>query len=287
MTSTMIERATGVIDRTDPFLLVARLSLLVTLVNTHHDIPILLFTAVATAVLFLNGRLLRSPWPWFVLAAGIGASQFAAWWLIDDHRVANTYWLAAVGLSRLAHEPGRVLTLTGRFLIGSLFAFAFGWKLLSSQYLSTDFFQYTLLRDDRFEPVAVVVGGADEDQLAMDRALVSEFTGSAAVDETITIEDVPRTRTVAGVFTFWGLVIEGALAAAFLLPLRGRARVARPVLLLLFCATTYAIVPVVGFGALLMVVGLAQAETDWHRRLFALGSVAIFVWSLVIINLIL
>lgn len=286
MRTLTVEPLTALIDRTDPFLLVARLSLLVVLVNTHHDVPVLLFAAVVTALVFLNERALRSPWPWFGLATVVGASQFIDWWLIDDHRVATTYWLVAIGLSRLANQPERVLALSARFILGSLFALAFGWKLLSSQYMATDVFQYALLRDHRFEPVATLAGGADADELEIDRVRISDFTRTGDLHETIAVSTGPRTDTVAAVFTTWGLVLEGALAAAFLLPLPGRARQLRPALLLIFCATTYAVVPVVGFGTLLMILGLAQAKTAMERRVLAVGSAIVFVWGVVMINLV-
>lgn len=274
------------IDRSDPYLLVARLSLFVVLVNTHHDVPVLLFSAAATALTFLNERALRSPWAWFGLATVVGASQYMDWWLIDDHRVATTYWLVALGLSRLADQPQRVLELSARFLLGSLFALAFAWKLLSSQYMATDVFQYALLRDHRFEPVATLAGGADADELELARARIIDFTSTGDLHETIRVSTGPRTEAVAAVFSTWGLLLEGALAAAFLLPLPGRTRRLRPALLVLFCATTYAVVPVVGFGTLLMVVGLAQATSATERRVLAVGAATVLVWGVVMINLV-
>ena len=281
MSASMITRFGKAIDDMDLFLLVARLTLLVLLVNTHDHPGLLLVAAVASAVMFLNERLLRAPWPWFVLTAVLAVSQFGDWWLIDDHRVATTYWLAAVGCARLADEPTRVLRLSARLLVGAMFAFAFGWKLLSSQYTSTDFFRYTLLRDPRFDPVATLVAGADEDQLRSERAVVSEFTAAAPFDEHISVAEGPRTETVATVFTFWGLALEGAIAVAYLLPLRGRSKLARPATILVFCATTYVVVPVVGFGVLLMTLGLTQVDTARLRRSFVLGSAGVFAWGAV------
>jgi hypothetical protein len=64
-------------------------------------------------------------------------------------------------------------------------------------------------------------------------------------------------------FTTWStLAIETAIAALFLLPVSPSLQAARHVLLLGFCAVTYAFAPVAGFGWLLLVMGLAVCRTD-------------------------
>lgn len=271
----------------DSFLVVARSSLLVTLVTLHADVALLLFVASMTLVLFLNERLLRTAWPWLLMAGVLGVAQAQTWWLVDDHVVAATYWLGAIGASRFAQQPGAVLALTGRLMIAVIFSLAFGWKLLSSQYTSGDFFEYTLLRDPRFEPIAVLVGGADEDGLEADRVAVSDFTQHAELDEQIVVSAGPRTREVALGLTWYGLAIEGAVAAAFVLPLRARWRLLRPMLLIVFCVTTYTVVPVTGFALLLLAMGFAHEGQAAARRAYLAAGVYVFVWNTVLAGLIL
>lgn len=278
-------RITQAIDHTDPYLLVARLTLVLVIINTPREPTPLALAAGTCAVMFLNPRLLRSPGPWFLIAAVLGASQAADWWLVDNHKFATTAWVLTIGLSRLARDPKRTLRESARLFIGVLFGCAFAWKLLSPSYLSGAFFQYTLLRDERFEPVAVVVARADESRLERDRSSVVEFTSSATVDQSIEVPHGPATRLVALVLTGWGLVLEGVIALVFLAPLNARHRRMRPAALLLFCATTYAIAPIVGFGFLLMTVGLALVQDARLRRIFVFGSAAVFLWSAVVAGL--
>ncbi len=57
-------------------------------------------------------------------------------------------------------------------------------------------------------------------------------------------------------------LIESALAVAFLWPGRGALAALRDPLLLVFCAGTYALVPVPGFGWLLLAIGIAQCPAE-------------------------
>lgn len=274
-------------DDLDPFVLVARLSLFVAIVNNHSDLSMALFFGVATAVLFFEERWLRSPWPWLAMTAVLGWTQLQEWWLVDDHPVATTYWLAAIGASRFGQRPDEVLALSARLLIGSLFALAVGWKLLSGAFVSGDFFEYTLVRDQRFEPVAVLAGGSDEKALERDRLEITEFTATAAAGESIEVETGPETSDVASAFTWFGLLMEGAVAVAFLAPLRGRWMLLRAAALIGFCLTTYAVVPVAGFAVLLLTMSFAHSSSGTTRRVHVAAGLLIVTWDAVLVGFIL
>lgn len=286
MTS-VTNRVDAAIVAVDPCHLVARLALVVVLINTHANPLLLVIAAVACGLMFLNERLLDDPRPWLGLAAVLGVAQFSEWWLLDDHLVATTYLVAAIGLSRLAQDPSRTLQLSARLIVGAIFAFAFAWKLLSSQYMELDFFRYTLLRDDRFTPAAVIVGGAEEPVLERQRYEVAEFLIDGDVGDHLVVREGPRTEQLARLFSWWGLAIEATIAVAFLAPFRGRARLLRPVSLLTFAATTYLVVPVIGFGLLLMTLGITQVDGTHWRRAFVYGSVAMFFWSVIMSTVVL
>lgn len=201
--------------------------------------------------------------------------------------MATTYWLLAIGVSRFGRRPDDVLALSARLLLGFLFALAFGWKLLSGPFVSGDFFEYTIVRDERFEPVAVLFGGADVDQLAHERIAIAQLTSTGAAGDAIEIQTGPRIRTLALTFTWVGLLMEGAVAAAFLAPLRGRWQLLRATALICFCITTYAVLPIAGFAVLLLTMGLAHAHRPPVRRVHAVAAVAILSWNAVLAGLIL
>ena len=73
----------------------------------------------------------------------------------------------------------------------------------------------------------------------------------------------PRLRAFAAVATWGGLALEALVALLCLIP-AGRAHRSSPDTrrCSLFCATTYALAPVAGFGWLLATMGLAQCRPD-------------------------
>jgi hypothetical protein len=80
----------------------------------------------------------------------------------------------------------------------------------------------------------------------------------------------------------WGvLAAEAAVAVAMLVPLAGRAALAKHALLLAFCGVTYAVAPVAGFGWLLLVMGLAQADgpRPWLRRSYIAAFLLVLFYA--------
>jgi len=75
----------------------------------------------------------------------------------------------------------------------------------------------------------------------------------------------PRLLAVARAMAAGTVAIEAAIAVVFLLPLGWRIARMRDALLLVFCATTYALAPVAGFGWLLLSIGVAQLEPARRR----------------------
>ena len=217
----------------------------------------------------------------------LGAAQLSEWWLVDDHPVATTYWIAAVGVSRLAQRPADVLRFSARLLVASLFALAFGWKLLSTQFTSGTFFEYTLVRDPRFEPVAVIVRGGAQDDLDRQRSAISAFTVDGEAGDVIELTTAPGMRSAARVFTWLGLVLEGLVATAFLMPLPNRLQIVRTVALIAFCVMTYSVIPVAGFALLLLTMGLAQARSAAERRVHLIAGILVLAWNAVLAGLIL
>lgn len=265
----------------DPLLLVLRASLVVVLVNANDDPVLLLPLAVVCVVVLPRPAVLRSPWLWAALFVAVGARQLGTWHTLDDHVVATTYWCGAVALGLGARDPGATLALSARLLVGTLFAFAAGWKLFSGQFLDGTFFRYTLLFDERFEVVARVVGGMTDGMRAANVAAVTDLLagGSGPAAGPVVLQEGPAVPELALVFTWWGVAVEAAVAAAFLLPLRGRWRAARHGSLVAFVATTYAVVPVGGFGAFLLVLGAAQATTERARVAYVAGIGVLIAWA--------
>ena len=203
---------------------------------------------------------------WWLLAALAGTRVLVDWPLPDNHAYLLGYWLFAIALALGAGGPARTLATSARLLVGLAFAFASVWKLgLSADYLDGRFFRVALLTDPRFEDLARLVGGLSAESLAGLRELLIQHVDGVPVSGTLVPHEPARLASFARGLTLWTALLETAVAAAFLWPRgRGPSRV-RDALLLLFCATTYAIATVEGFAWLLLAMGVAQCERDATR----------------------
>lgn len=252
----VVGRAVGAIGNADPLDLVPRLSLLLVVLNTNDDPPLFVLSIAVCAVALRQKRLYRSPWLWIGLAVVIGARQLSHWEGIDDHVVVTTYWALALGLSLLAPDPAAALAANGRRIIGLVFGFAVLWKLFSPDFVSGDFFRYTLLLDDRFGRLARGIAGLSGADYRSNFAAVAALRAGRA-GTAVALAETGTIPTLARLMTYWGLLVESVVAASLLFPLRGRARWARHAGLFAFCLTTYLVVPIGGFGCLLAVLGVS------------------------------
>jgi hypothetical protein len=234
--------------------------------------------ALAAAGLVLP-RLLQQPPLWLALAALTGFRALADWPLADNHAYLLSYWCLAAGLALLSPDPHRVLAGNGRTLLGLVFALAMFWKLLSPDYLDGRFFRVALVEDLRLAPFATHVGGLDEATLAERRAYLALHADGPAVRVPEPPPEPARLRAVAHVASWATVALEAAVALAFLAPLVRRAWL-RDALLLLFCATTYAVAPVVSFGWLLLAMGVAQTAPEARRT--RLAYLAVYALLLVV-----
>jgi hypothetical protein len=117
-----------------------------------------------------------------------------------------------------------------------------------------------MLRDHRFADFTRLAGGLSQAQF-------DELVGwvELHVDGELPPEIEPPAQParfvwLARAMTVGTVVIEGAIALAFLWPFGGLVHRARDALLLLFCTTVYAVATVEGFAWMLLAMGVAQLE---------------------------
>ncbi len=220
---------------------------------------------LAASGLLIPG-LLRRPELWSGLTLLTAVRVGLDWPLPDNHAYLLSYWCLAIAVSCWANDRKRVLATNGRLLIGLVFALATLWKLvLSPDFVDGTFFRVTLLVDPRFEGFTRLVGGLSIDQIDAARAALERHADGGVLDALAAAKPSPRLDWLALAMTGWTLVVEAVVALAFLWP-RGRGpSKLRDALLILFCATTYAVATVEGFGWLLIAMGIAQSEPDDER----------------------
>ena len=239
-----------------------------------------LFVALA-ALGLLSPSALRSAALWIALAALAVARIASGWPNQDNHSFLLAYWLLAAALAALAGERDRILAWNGRRLVGLAFAFATLWKLvLSPDFTDGTFFRVSLVDDSRFEDFTRLAAGLDAGELDALRDLVRGHQDSVYVPAPDASAPPARLFAVADVLTAATLAIELAVAAAFLAPTGLWISRARHALLAAFCAGTYALAPVAGFGWLLLSLGVAQCEPEKERtRLVYLVAFAVVLFA--------
>jgi hypothetical protein len=170
------------------------------------------------------------------------------------------YWCLAFGLSLLATDRPQTLARSARIITGLVFLLALVWKLTSQDFVEGGFFEFTLLTDDRFRTVAEGIGGLSVGAIDANVADIANWWSPNYLASSVPLESAPGIEPLAQAMTAWTLLIEGVIALTFLLP-RGR-RIGRlgELALLAFIATTYGLAPVVGFGWVLLLLGLAQTS---------------------------
>lgn len=238
--------------------------------------PLLL--ALAGAGLLLPG-MIRSKGLWGLITLSCGLRVILDYPLPDNHAYLLCYWCLAISLSLHVADAGVFLAHVGRMLIGLVFGFAMLWKLaLSPDFVDGTFFRVTLLTDPRFGDLSRLVGHLSVETLAFHREFLQQHA-DAGIRSLAPISDPPRLRLLAHTLTAWTLAIEGLLAAAFLWPGRGGPARLRDAALLLFCATTFAVATVAGFGWLLLAMGIAQCPVESRRtRMLYLATFALILF---------
>jgi hypothetical protein len=244
-----------------------RLASIVLLLRPMGPWPVRASLLAIAATALLSRRVLVAPLTWLTLAVLVAARLAAEWPLPDNHIYLLAYWCLAAAIALVLPDPQAALARSSRLLVGLAFACAVIWKAgLSGDYLDGRFFRVTLLTDDRFADTAVLVGGLSEAQLAENRRYLAPLPEGAELLHPPRLVEPPRLRALAALATWGGLALEAAAALLFLLPGGSGRDPLRHLALLCFCALTYAVAPVAGFGWLLLVMGLVLCPPH-HRAL--------------------
>jgi hypothetical protein len=259
-------------------MLALRLTLLTVLLAAAEPgyTRLVILLLVLPALLF--PPVLRTPAVWLGIAMVIAISIIRQWPLADNHIYLIVYWSLAVFLALCTPRPDELLSVSARWLLAFVFLWATIWKVvLSPDYMDGRFFRVQLLDDTRFAPVTKMLG-VSEEQLAEDRAYLQAVPARRTVANPRLVE-TPALRLTARFLTWSTVLLEAAVALAFLLPWGRFTERIRHGLVLTFCVVAYAIAPVAGFGWIIAAMGVAQVPEHRHR-LRAAYAVA---WFLILI----
>lgn len=254
-------------------------TLLIVLIYANEAWYLRLPASALAALGILVPRARQSARFWWALTALLAVCYTRDWdiWLVN-HKYMMTYWCLAMACARSTSEPEAALRKHASLLLGACFAIATAWKVGSEEFRSGDFFHFVFLSDTRFLNVAELLGGLSPHESAQNLAAIEALLDPLVnPSQAMPLIDTPRLVPMAQFMTWWTILIEGAIAALFLAPHRGRRfELARHGVLLTFLVSTFPIATVQGFAGLLALFGLARCAKE-EAPLPALGYLTIFV----------
>lgn len=272
--------------QSDILTICARLTLIYLLLLRHGSWDAYAIVVAIAAPALLNRRLACNRYVWGAIAILTVARVVTHWMAIENHIYLATYWCLALAICLWLPDSMRVLSRNARLLVGLPFVFAMLWKgVLSSDFVDGTFFRVTLLADGRFRSLADLLAGLTGDAAHRNLLAIQQMTGAHVAPVGLMLEEPDGARILAAIMTYCTLIVESAVAICFLAPMGTLFSRWRHVVLITFCATTYLIAPVTGFGWLLVIMGLAQTSVEqWRLRLayfatFAVIAIAAIPWG--------
>src|SRR5262245_22910691 len=237
------------------------------------------FVQVPVAILSLAALILpplrTRPLLWLIIACFLLAGVTVGWTHEDNDKDLIAYWTLALACAASVPDDSRGLVLAARWLIGLTFGFAVVAKIMAPDFLSGDFFHYSLLFDHRFSEKLVALGALDNGSRQFNEVARQALMSPTSQLQSVLFASNPVIRNLAFTMTVWTLIIEVLIAVAFLVPARWRTARARDLLLLLFIVSAYAVAPVLGFATVLATMGFVQCDPE--RRRMRLAYLVAFV----------
>ena len=234
---------------------------------------------IAVVFMFFSYELSRNRWLWLLLFLGFSVYSMRYWYEIDNHRYLINYWVGVCFISTLFKDRLQVLKVNAHLLIVLAFIFAVFWKLTSADFLNGDFMQYSLLIDPRMQYMNTAIVGITPEQF-LDKKLLMQYLSIAPNLETkVTLDSAPRLHTVALLFTYITLLIEIVILISFALKRFPLFQKIKDYSLHFFVLILYPFIPVIGFGLILSLLGIAQLEQG-EKKKFGLYMFAIIVMQL-------
>jgi len=259
-------------------------------VHIYEIVDAAVLTLALIGIFFPASR--TSYWLWGGIASTLALGLSYNWFDTDNHMYLTAYWCVGIATTTALVPPDRhdrALRHIALGLIICAMTLAVVWKVRASDYLSGDFFQFTLLLEPRFTPFAHILADVPLQDLAANRdARERILSGHLYGDTTNLVALKGEVAWLATGMTWWTLCIEAFIAIALAIGLRAPPgsllRRFRLVPLMIFLASTYLVASVTGFGWLLATLAVAQTDADEIRTRQALAVLVIFITFLTIPN---
>ena len=243
-------------------ILVLRLTSLLLLLYGSSTIILDVPLRIICGLMLIAPGLLTNQVLWVVICGLVWWVNANDWLWIDNHKILISYWCLVCALAVSSQDPDRVLAWNGRMLIGLTFLFATIWKIIAGEYWNGAFLHYTFLVENRVEAIATFISSLPPDILPQNQLLEEILSRFPQTVKSVTLSSSHRLEVFTLTASYWTLLIEGIVALAFLVDSFSFLFRIRDWLLILFIATTYFLLPVLGFAYILSVMGLAQCSVN-------------------------
>ncbi|WP_088240915.1 hypothetical protein [Calothrix rhizosoleniae] len=249
------------------YLLILRLTLLLVLLHgpdefTLSRLPEKIFSAL---MLFIPNLLIQR-FMWLALCTVLIINNIRFWFLYVNHEYLITYWCLVCLLAIYSSKPEQIMMWNAKLLLGLCFFLSTVWKFISGEYLDGSFLHATFLLDKRLEMGASLLGGLDSEVLTTNRQAFASMQANGVINEEVKLITSPLMSYLSLVFSYWTLLIEGVISMAFLSSIPKWLGKNRDWLLILFIVTTYPLIPVYSFAAMLCILGLAQCSMNEQKQ---------------------
>ncbi len=248
----------------EPRVGVVVLTSVVSLLMAAHWTPMMFPGLLALVLTVVAPTLAVRPVVWWAMAALWFAAVVWQQDRMEDHVYLFACWLVALAVSLSASPSTSADAFLdqaawhARVLVGVTFTVAVLWKLFFHQFVNGMALWTFLVTDDRFSPLARSLGIPHSALHEGEEQLTGVLAGTT--DSYQPPSDLLWRVAVVAVLT---LLLEAAVAVSFLSPDGSLAARLRLPSIVTFGLVTYAVVPVLGFAALLAT--LATVVARWQR----------------------
>lgn len=243
------------------------------LYNTNDWVFALPFASLFAAGI-LSERIINH-WLYWTLVTSLLGSAVGRLWLSEGNHLFLLFYLSLIALvASHSSKPRSVFRLNARLVIGLVFALAIFWKVVSEDFISGFFYSHLLVTDERLSIIALLVTDLSRSDVAANRqALIG------VLDTPTKLISHPGIQSLATVLTLLTLILEAAVAIAFLTTNKISRRVRSPILLF-FIIGTYTLVPVPSFATAIACLGYAETDCKVYQTLFLAVFIVIPITAL-------
>ena len=254
-------------ETADPWRIAVLMTFATLLLHTATSSTLTATVTLVLAALLLGEALTQRALFWFILALSFLAVHLLLGWpRLINHFFLQLYWLLLIGVSRLATDKQRVLQEGSRWLVGLAFSFAVLWKFLAPEFLSGAFFEFTFLTDARLGDLLSAIGLQSSEIVAANQLLISGWKDPLLPPTSGQTEVVRFIALATPYMAVWTIVIESSIAVLYIAKLQHFAWL-RDAALLTFIASTYPVMPLIGFAWLLLAIGYSASALRTSLRL--------------------